>query len=62
MQFVPARLDDAKGQSKLMGLVCPYEGEALIGELDLHTADNMSHLGLFVNSHVVTTKQYDNIA
>jgi hypothetical protein len=50
MQFVPARFDDAKGQPEFMGLVRSYEGEALIGELDLHTADNMSPLGFFVNS------------
>jgi len=59
VQFIPARFDDAKGQAKLVCLIRPYEGEALIGELDLHTADNMSPDLILVNRHIVTIMQFN---
>lgn len=50
VQLVATGFDDADRQAELMGLVSPYEREARVGELDLHTAQNMSPFGRIVNS------------
>jgi len=38
-QFFATRFDHSYGQAQLVGSVCPYEREALIAELDLHTTE-----------------------
>jgi hypothetical protein len=37
VQLVPARLDNADGQTELVGLIRAYERETLVGELNPHT-------------------------
>jgi hypothetical protein len=61
-QLVPARFDNRNGQPKLVSLGRPYEGEARISELDLHTVDNMNSPVLIVNRQIVTICQYEGNA
>ena len=44
-----------------MGLGGPYEREALIGELDLHTAENMSLRRRDVNLSIILPCQFFDI-
>jgi hypothetical protein len=37
MNFVSTRFNDASWQTELVSLVCQYECEILVGELDFHT-------------------------
>jgi hypothetical protein len=62
VQLVPARFDNADWQTELVGLICPYERETLVGELNPHTTDNMSPLDFIVNMHIGITLQYELFA
>lgn len=62
MKLVAACLYDGDRKPEFVGLVRAYERETLVGELDLHTIQNMSPVRPVVNGYIVTMLQYENNA